>query len=307
MTHSNNIASEKLLVSVIINCFNGEKYLREALDSVITQTYKNWEIIFWDNQSTDKSAEIFKSYKDSRLKYYCASSHTAILYEARNYALKKTNGDFIAFLDVDDWWLPNKLEKQIPLFDDSDVGVVYGNEWRLFEKKNKKEIYKKKVLPTGLILDELLHDYVIGSPTYVIRKKSLDSLEYHFNKHFHIIGDFDLNIRLAAKWKFNCVQDPVAIARIHGQNESLLNKNKEIDELKIWYDEKKINPIFSSKSGLNQIPLQISYLETMESILRNGFRKNFFKVITYPFCFKKLKLIIALLLPKFIIKKIKNY
>ena len=307
MTHLNNIASEKPLVSVIINCFNGEKYLREALDSVITQTYKNWEIIFWDNQSTDKSAEIFKSYKDSRLKYYCASSHANILYEARNYALQKANGDFIAFLDVDDWWLPNKLEKQIPLFDDSDVGVVYGNEWRLFEKKNKKVIYRKKILPTGMILDELLCDYVIGSPTYVIRKKSLDSLEYHFNKHFHIIGDFDLNTRLAAKWKINCVQDPVAVARIHGQNESLLNKDKEIDELKIWYDEMKINPIFSSKSGLNQIPLQISYLETMESILRNGFRKNFFKVITYPFCFKKLKLIIALLLPKFVIKKIKNY
>ena len=132
MTHLNNTASEKPLVSVVINCFNGEKYLREALDSVITQTYKNWEIIFWDNKSTDKSAEIFKSYKASRLKYYCASSHANILYEARNYALKKANGDFIAFLDVDDWWLPNKLEKQIPLFNDPDVGLVYGNLWRLF-------------------------------------------------------------------------------------------------------------------------------------------------------------------------------
>ena len=133
----NNIESEKPLVSVIINCFNGEKYLREALDSVVTQTYKNWEIIFWDNQSTDKSAEIFKSYKDSRLKYYCASSHADILYEARNYALKKTNGDFIAFLDVDDWWLPNKLEKQIPLFSDPEVGVVYGNFYNFYEKQNK--------------------------------------------------------------------------------------------------------------------------------------------------------------------------
>ena len=103
------------LVSIIINCFNGEEYLREALESVISQTYKNWEIIFWDNQSTDKSAEIFKSYQDSRLKYYLASSHTKILYEARNYALKKATGDFIAFLDADDYWLPDKLEKQIPL------------------------------------------------------------------------------------------------------------------------------------------------------------------------------------------------
>ena len=308
MTHSNNIISEKPLVSVVINCFNGEKYLSDALDSVIAQTYKNWEIIFWDNKSTDKSAEIFKSYKDSRLKYYCASLHADILYEARNYALKKTNGDFIAFLDVDDWWLPNKLEKQIPIFDDPDVGLVYGNLWRLFEKKNKKEIYRKKILPTGMISDELLHDYVIGSPTYVIRKKSLDGLDYHFNKHFHIIGDFDLNLRLAAKWKVNCVQDPVATARIHGQNVSLLHKNREIDELKVWHNKMKIDPTFSQKkSGLNQISLKILYLETMQTISVDGFRKNFIKVIKYPFCFNKIKLIIALLLPKFVIKKIINY
>ena len=158
-----------------------------------------------------------------------------------------------------------------------------------------------------MILDELLHDYVIGSPTYVIRKKSLDSLDYHFNKHFHIIGDFDLNLRLAAKWKIDCVQDPVATARIHGQNVSLLNKNQEIDELKIWYDEMKINPTFSSKSGLNQISLKISYLKIIQAISVEGFEKNFFKVMKYPFCFNKIKLIIALLLPKFVIKKIKNY
>ena len=124
--------SEQPLVSVVINCFNGEKYLKEAVDSVINQTYKNWEIIFWDNQSTDKSAEIFKSYQDKRLKYYLATSHTKILYEARNNALKKTNGDFIAFLDVDDWWLPDKLEQQIPLFSDSVVGLVYGKLWYFF-------------------------------------------------------------------------------------------------------------------------------------------------------------------------------
>ena len=295
------------LVSVIMNCFNGEEYLREAVNSVIKQNYENWEIIFWDNQSTDKSAEIFKSYKDKRLKYYYASSHTGILDEARNYALKKANGDFIAFLDVDDWWLPNKLEKQMPLFDDPDVGLVYGNEWLLFEKKKKKEIYKKKILPTGMILDELLHDYVIGSATYVIRKKSLDSLEYHFNKHFHIIGDFDLNTRLAAEWKVNCVQDPVATARIHGKNESLLNKHKEIEELKIWYDEMKIHPIFSTKNGLNQISLKILYREIMQAIMVDGFKKNFIKVIKYPFCFYKIRLIAALLLPKFVLKKIKNY
>ena len=58
------------LVSILMNCFNGEKYLQEALDSVVNQTYKNWELIFWDNQSNDRSAEIFKKYKDKRMFYY---------------------------------------------------------------------------------------------------------------------------------------------------------------------------------------------------------------------------------------------
>ena len=76
------------LVSVIINCFNGEKYLQKSIESVISQKYKNWEIIFWDNCSTDKSSKIFKNYNDDRLKYYLAGYHTKFLYEARNYALK---------------------------------------------------------------------------------------------------------------------------------------------------------------------------------------------------------------------------
>ena len=294
------------LVSVIMNCYNGEEYLSHAINSVLNQTYKNWEIIFWDNQSTDKSAEIFKAYNDKRLKYYSAPKHTKVLYEARNCALKKVNGDFIAFLDVDDWWSTDKLEKQIPLFEDSEVGLVYGNLWWVFEKKNRKKVLKRKFLPTGMILSELLNSNVIGSPTYVIRKKSLESLEYFFNDNFHIIGDYDLYVRLAAKWKFNCIQTPIAYARVHGKNESFLNKDKEIQEMKVWYSEIKKSQIITSKKELNKIQLQISYLETMKAILHNGFRNSLPMVIRYPFCFNKIKLIIALFLPNFVIEKIKD-
>src|SRR3990172_8439214 len=107
------------LVSVIMNCYKGEKYIKEEIDSVLAQTHQKWEIIFWDNQSTDRSAEVFKSYADERLKYYYAPKHTW-LYEARNYAIEKASGDFFAFLDVDDWWLPSKLEKQVLLFSDPE-------------------------------------------------------------------------------------------------------------------------------------------------------------------------------------------
>ena len=297
----------KPLVSIIMNCYNGEKYLRESLNSVLKQTYKNWEIIFWDNQSNDKSAKIFKDYKDDRFKYYCADSHIEILYKAKNYALKKANGEFIAFLDVDDWWLPEKLEKQIPLFDDPDVGMVYGNVWLFFEKKNKKKIYRKGILPTGNVLNELLNDYGIGSATYVIRKKSLESLEYCFNDDFHIIGDFDINVRLSAKWKVDCIQSPVAYARIHDKNVSLLNREKEINELKNWSKQMENNKNISSQNNFKNVMLMAGYLETMQSIIKNGFFKSFLMVSKYPFCFNKIKLILALLLPKLILRKIKNY
>ena len=295
------------LVSVIMNCFNGEKYLRDAIDSVISQTYKNWEIIFWDNQSNDKSAKIFKDYKDGRLKYYLATSHTETLYKARNYALKNANGEFIAFLDVDDRWLPEKLEKQISLFDDPEVGLVYGNVWLFFENKNKKKILKKGNLPTGKILNDLLNDYVIGSPTYVIRKKSLESLKYYFNDNFHIIGDFDINIRLSAKWKVQCVQSAVALVTRHDKNLSLLNREQEIHELKVWFKQMKNNQLISSQNNFNKVLLMANYLEAMQSIMKNGFVKSFLVVAKYPFCFNKIKLILALLLPKLLLRKIKNY
>ena len=81
---------EQPLVSIIINCYNGEKYLSKALDSITLQTYKNWEVVFWDNRSNDKSAEIFKRYKnnDNRLKYYLAPKHSNILYKARDISKK---------------------------------------------------------------------------------------------------------------------------------------------------------------------------------------------------------------------------
>lgn len=97
------------LISIVVNCFNSDKYLEIALDSAISQTYKNWEIIFWDNQSTDNSASIVNSYNDDRIKYFYAPVHTP-LGEARNLAIEKAQGLWIACLDCDDIWHKEKLQ-----------------------------------------------------------------------------------------------------------------------------------------------------------------------------------------------------
>ena len=80
-----------------MNCYNGEKYLREAIDSIYAQSYENWEIIFWDNCSTDSSAEIAKSY-DEKIKYFTVSSKLE-LGEARKLATEHARGKYLAFLD----------------------------------------------------------------------------------------------------------------------------------------------------------------------------------------------------------------
>ena len=99
----NQLSDNTTLVSIIMNCHNGEMYLSEAVESVLSQTYRNWELIFWDNQSNDRSSEIIKSCIDPRIYYHYAKEFTT-LGEARNLAISKSQGKFIAFLDADDIW-----------------------------------------------------------------------------------------------------------------------------------------------------------------------------------------------------------
>ena len=91
------------LVSVIMNCHNGENYLKKSVGSIINQNYKNWELIFWDNKSTDNSKKIIQKFRDKRIRYYHSNKFNT-LYKSRNLAIKKTKGKYLCFLDVDDLW-----------------------------------------------------------------------------------------------------------------------------------------------------------------------------------------------------------
>ena len=96
------------LISVIVNCYNGEKFINRCIKSILDQSYQNFEIIFWDNNSNDKTFQIIKKFDDKRIKYFKSKKFTK-LYEARNLALKKTRGEYISFLDIDDTWEKDKL------------------------------------------------------------------------------------------------------------------------------------------------------------------------------------------------------
>ena len=177
------------LVSVIINCHNGEKYLKDTILSVIKQTYKNWEIIFWNNKSSDKSEKIVKSFRDKRIKYF-KSNKFQKLYRTRNLAIKKSKGKYICFLDTDDLWNKNKLAVQINLISKKKCKIVYTNFFIKNENTGKSYLSYKRSLPEGNITQELLDNYCVGILTIMIDRNIFKSNK--FNDRYNVIGDFDL-------------------------------------------------------------------------------------------------------------------
>ena len=296
----NNNFNKQPLVSIIMNCFNGEIYLKESIESILSQTYKNWELIFWDNKSQDKSAEIFKIYKDKRFKYFYTDEHTT-LYKARNLAIEKSEGDFIAFLDTDDLWDKNKLKIQMDYFNNPEVGLVYSNCWILKENSRKKKIYIKKELPSGKIFDKLIDKYFVGILTIVMRKKFYLNLEKKFDERFSIIGDFDFFIRLSRICLFEAIQKPLASYRIHKNNLSKIKKNTEIEESEIWLEENKSN---LSKYHVKKLENQIENKKFLNYKIHGKYRHCINILLNSKKDFRILKNFFLLFIPSFLLKKL---
>jgi len=297
--------NRKPLISIIMNCYNGGQYLEESINSVINQTYKNWELIFWDNLSTDNSFKIFEKFKDKRLKYFCSKMHN-VLYDARNLAIQKAQGDFIAFLDTDDIWLSDKIEKQLPKFDDPKVGLVYGNFWILNKKKIiKKKIFSKKKLEKGSITQSLLKNYKVGLLTIIIRKSFLINFDRVFDSSYDSIADFDFVIKFSLKHKLDYVQEPVAIYREHEAQLSKKLFNTQIEQFKHWLISIESNQE-TSFLNIKFIKNKIKYMEVVKLIYEKKWLKSLSMINNYPLSLNKIKLIIILILPKNILKFFRN-
>jgi len=290
-----------------MNCYNGEKYLKKSLESILDQTYKNWEIIFWDNQSTDNSKKIYKSFSDTRFKYFLSDKHTN-LHEARNLALDKAKGDFVAFLDTDDWWLPNKLEKQIPFFKNKEIKLVYGNCWIYKENSiHKKRIYSKKILPVGNIFEDLIKKHCVSIQTVLIRRASLSSMEKVFDSSLDLVSDKDFIIRFAYKNKFQCVQDPITYYRVHDKNYSKIKADEQIDQLWQWYNKVKDNDIFKKEKYKKDLFDQIQYASLIRKILKKKSLEIIKSIMAFSNDYRKIKLLVAFVMPQSLIKYIKSF
>ena len=214
--------SKQPLVSIIMNCFNGEQYVKEAINSVYAQTYSNWEVIFWDNASSDKSYEIAASY-DARIKLF-KSEETTSLGEARSRAIKNANGDWLAFLDVDDIWLPKKLECQM-------FGLINSNHILSYCGITEVDQYLNIIrnLPprwsSGEQLSLQLRYFEINLVTAVVNRGRLLELGIDFDERMEASEEYNLFLRLLPYGTVFVCDQILALYRVY--QESLTYKKME--------------------------------------------------------------------------------
>ncbi len=163
------------LVSIITPSYNSSSFIEETIDSVILQTYENWEMIITDDLSTDNSVEIIQKYidKDNRIKLIQLEENSGAAV-ARNASIKNANGKYIAFLDSDDLWIPEKLEKQITFMKEKNSPFTYSNYNLIDEEGKKLNIIKT---PTEKITyRELLKENQIGCLTAIYDQEKLGKI-----------------------------------------------------------------------------------------------------------------------------------
>jgi len=180
-------------ISAIITTFNRASFLNAAIKSVLFQTFKNFELLILDNSSTDNTEKIVKSFNDKRIKYI---KHKPLnISEARNLGVKEARGNYIAFLDDDDRWLPNKLKDQLNIFEkskDSKLGMVYGAFSWITPRGKIIKIHKSQ--SRGKILETFLwqKDPVTGSASNPLIKKNV----------FGVVGNYDEKVVTGEDWEF---------------------------------------------------------------------------------------------------------
>lgn len=205
------------LISILMNCYNGEKFLVEAIESVLAQTYRNWELIFWDNRSTDRSAEIAQSYNDDRIRYFLAPEHTNLA-PARGRAVAQARGKYICFLDCDDSYLPENLETKVSWLERSGAAAAYGGVIYIDEAgvEHRRKMLAQK---DGNLFESLLRQFDADISTLTVSRPLMDRLGINFSDDIVGSTEYDLLMQLAATER--CITIPAYLARLRVHPNSL--------------------------------------------------------------------------------------
>jgi glycosyltransferase involved in cell wall biosynthesis len=244
---SASIEIEKPLVSVVIPYYNGERFIEEAVGSVIRQSYRNWELLLVDDGSQEKPEKILAKYGYDKRFRYIRHEYNKGIAATRNTGMRAAKGEYIAFLDQDDIWLNDKLKKQIKVFmlatDNPGMvctgmyfvdsrGVIF-SRFNGYDDKNQNKMIK----------DMFFSSKNSGS-IMMIKKQCVNETGF-FDENFYAYDDFDYWMRTAKKFKIKYLNLPFVKKRFHESNTSLDNLSVFPDTLKAYYNACQIHPFLN--------------------------------------------------------------
>ena len=237
-------------VSVIMNCLNSARDLRAALDSLMAQSFEDFEVVFWDNGSTDDSPAIARSY-GPRLRYF-RGEKTVPLGAARNLALAQARGRYLAFLDCDDLWRPQKLEKQVALFEANERVGLACTDTEIFDgRRVLKRLFAEARPARGMVFGALMERQWISMSSAMIRREALAGLAADagtreggwFDESLNVCEEADVFYRIAHDWELDYVDEPLTLWRVHGANTTFRKFGQFADEtLRILDKHRKLYP-----------------------------------------------------------------
>jgi len=210
-------------VTVIVNLHNGRATLAETVASVIAQTFADWELLVWDDASTDNSAEILTRFADSRIHYFRCETQVP-LGQARQRAIEMATGEWIAFLDHDDVWLPHKLKRQLALARaQPDAALIYGRTVRFYPNGSERDYdqaHEYTSLPEGDIFTSLFADSCYIAMSSAMFRRSAITAIGGIPEAIHIIPDYYLYLEVSHRYPAAAVQEVVCRYRMHGDSTS---------------------------------------------------------------------------------------
>ena len=261
-------------VSVVMATYNCTEYISEAIDSVLSQTMKDFEIIIVDDGSTDNTPEILDKYLNNykNIKYFYQENRGLAI--ARNHAIKESCGKYVAFLDADDMWFPNRLEVGVNILDNNpNVGLVHANDLMITE--NGEEIIRKDkrnpILLSGYIAQNLLFRKIhIRGGTVLFRTICLEKVGV-LDENLTRIGveDRDLWYRILREYKAQFVDETIAYYRIR-QN-SLSKNYQKMMEGRLYLIDKYYPPSKQNKSIRRKLLGSLFYYVAIGELWNNNF------------------------------------
>ena len=219
-----------MFISVIIPVHNREAYISKAIESVLNQTFKNFQLIVVDDASSDDTYfSILPYLEDNRLTYYYLDKNRGVSY-ARNFGIKNATGDLIAFLDSDDYWLPEKLEKQVKYMLKKNLKICQTDEFWLRKNKFVNPRKKHKKISGDIFLKSL--ELCIVSPSAVMIDREVFECVGIFDEKMPACEDYDLWLRVSLKYNVGLLNEKLIVKR--GGHDDQLSKNFGLDKYRIY-------------------------------------------------------------------------